>query len=97
MALDKSTIMLLLLSAILAVNLYTLKMTIEKQAMVKDSRPQAHVPLRKVASAPIPIKTTRPVATPKLMPALPQPKPQPTPEVKDPPPKEEKSSEIEEE
>ena len=97
MALDKSTIMLLLLSAILAVNLYTLKMTIERQAMVKERGPQAHAPPRKVPSVPIPIKTSRPAIAPKLMPPPPTPKVQPPPpETKD-PPKEEGASEIQEE
>lgn len=101
MALDKSTIMLLLLSAILAVNLYTLKMTIERQAMTKDRSPQAHAPPRKAASVPIPIKTTRPMAPPTLMPPPPTPKPKahvdPKPTEPKEPPKQEKPSEIQEE
>ena len=56
MALDKTTIMLLLLSAILAVNLYTLKMTIEKDVKsTKVSGPR--VPLSK--PVPMPIRTVK--------------------------------------
>lgn len=64
MALDKTTIMLLLLSAILAINLYTLKMTLETQAKGVPLRSSA-VPRPK--PTPVPIQTLKNIPAPKIV------------------------------
>ena len=63
MALDKTTIMLLLLSAILAINLYQLKITIE--GAVKSNVPRS-APRPPSKGVPVPLPTAK--AVPVLKP-----------------------------